>query len=78
MSATTPPARSEIVRDESTGVRRAIASTAGRAAATSSAETVGHQSGTARTASISTCAPSGSAATPIVLRAGGSLGKYAP
>ena len=34
-SATTPPARSEIVRVESTGVRRAIVSTAARAASTS-------------------------------------------
>ena len=78
-SATTPPARSEIVRGT-----RAPAS-----AARSTRPPVapprrrrrrrpGHQSGTARTASISTCAPSGSAATPIVLRAGGSLGKYAP
>ena len=39
LSTTTPPTRSEIVRDDSTGVRRAIASTAGRAAATSSAVT---------------------------------------
>src|SRR4051794_18912988 len=37
--ATTPPARSEIVREDSTGVRRASASTAGRAASTSSAVT---------------------------------------
>ncbi len=36
------------------------------------------QSGRAKTMSISTSAPSGSAATPIVLRAGGSLVKYAP
>jgi hypothetical protein len=35
----------------------------------------GHQSGSASTMSISTSAPSGSAATPIVLRAGGSLSK---
>ena len=36
------------------------------------------QSGSATMASISTCAPSGSAATPIVVRAGGSSPKNAP
>ena len=39
-STTVPPARSEIVREESTGVWRAIVVAAGRAAATSSAVTV--------------------------------------
>jgi hypothetical protein len=37
-----------------------------------------HQSGSAMTASISTCAPLGSAATPKATRAGGSAGKKSP
>ena len=38
----------------------------------------GHRFGSATTASISTSAPRGSAATPMVTRAGGSLGKNFP
>ena len=57
LSATTPPARSEIVREDRIGVRRAIVSTAGRAAATSIGRDSAHQSGTARIASISTSRP---------------------
>jgi hypothetical protein len=38
-SATTPPARSENVRVESTGVRRAVVAAPSRAAATSAAVT---------------------------------------
>ena len=93
-SATVPPARSENVRVESIGVRRATVSTAVRAALTSLAVTlispretgcpvyaIGAASPpaglahSAMTASISTSAPIGSAATPIVVRAGGSDGK---
>ena len=70
-SITTPPARSEIVRDDSTGVCRAIASHGRPRGGDVVGRDGAHQSGTARTASISTSAPSGSAATPIVLRAGG-------
>ena len=70
-STTVPPARSENVRVERIGVRRATVSTAARAALTSLAVT--HHS--AMIASISTSAPIGSAATPIVVRAGGSDGK---
>ena len=53
LRATMPPARSEIVRLESTGVRRATRSTAARAASMSSRRDA-HQSGRARIASIST------------------------
>ena len=74
-SATTPPARSEIVRVERTGVRRAIVVDGAARRGDVVGGHVGHQSGSARTASISTSAPSGSAATPIVLRAGGSSPK---
>jgi hypothetical protein len=41
LRTTSPPARSEKVRDERTGVRRAIVSTTGRAATMSSLVTVG-------------------------------------
>ena len=70
-SATVPPARSENVRVDSIGVRRATVWTAARAARTSLAVTLM----SAMTASISTSAPIGSAATPIVVREGGSDGK---
>ena len=76
-SDTTPPVRSEIVRDESTGVRRAIASTAGRAAATSSAVTSASVRQREHRVDLDLGAER-QAATPIVLRAGGSLSKYAP
>ena len=55
LSATTPPARSENVREDTIGVWRATASTAGRAASTSRAVD-GHPE-SATTASISTWAP---------------------
>ena len=45
LSATVPPARSEIVRVESTGVRRATCSTSGRAAAIAAAVTVSVRDG---------------------------------
>ena len=63
---------------ESTGVRRATSRPRRRRAPSADVgggRRVGHQSGSATIASISTSAPSGSAATPIVLRAGGSLSK---
>ena len=71
-----PPARSLSVADGRTGVWRATSPMAARARATSSAVTVIASPGSATTASISTCAPFGSAATPIATRAGGSAWKY--
>lgn len=67
------PIQDVVSRDEL--VRAGIAPLAGDAV---HVELPADQSGSARTMSISTSAPSGSAATPIVLRAGGSLVKYAP
>jgi len=80
LRTTSPPERSLSVHESSTGVRRATAATAGRARAMSCAVTVRAaatgQSGSATIASISTSVPSGSSATPIVVRAGGCPGKY--
>ena len=75
-SATFPPARSEIVRDE--GPACAGQRARPRATPPGCRRRRRCQSGTARIASISTSAPSGSEATPIVLRAGGASPKKPP
>ena len=81
-----PPTRSLSVRELSTGVSRTtspapplpraqcprLTDRAGARAKTS------YHSGIATTASISTLAPRGSSATPIVTRAGGSRSKNEP
>ena len=76
MRATTPPARSESVREDTIGVWRATALDR-RAGGEHVARGDGHPE-SARTASISTLAPLGSAATPIATRAGGSVSKNVP
>ena len=84
---TSVPVRWLSVSDGRTGVWRAMSPIAARARAMSASSMVRsgaaaiatmRQSGSATIASISICAPPGSAATPIVVRAGGSAAKYEP